>query len=97
MNEKELYRFVNEPKYRARIIASIHKEQDKTYEKRIKILRTEKEKLVSLRIQEIDRIKQSRWENISISPTSSKNQNHYQLLYFYQINNFHHNTHHMKV
>lgn len=65
MNEKELYRFVNEPKYRARIIASIHKEQDKTYEKRIKILRTEKEKLVSLRIQEIDRIKQSRWENIS--------------------------------
>ena len=65
MNEKELYRFVNEPKYRARIIASIHKEQDKTYEKRIKILRTEKEKLVSLRIQEINRIKQSRWENIS--------------------------------
>jgi len=65
MNEKELYRFVNEPKYRDKVIASIHKEQDKCYEKKIKMLRKEKERLVFSRIQEIDRVKQLRWENIA--------------------------------
>lgn len=63
--EKELYRFVNEPDYRRKIIAKIHKEQDTQYEKRIKGLRSEKAKLISARTKEIARVSDARWESVA--------------------------------
>lgn len=63
--EKELYRFVNEPKYRAKVIANIHKEQDALYDKRIRGLRSERQRLLSAREKEISRISQARWESIA--------------------------------
>lgn len=63
--EKALYRFVNEPAYREKVIASVHKEQDSQYEKRIKLLRSEKDKLISKRKKEIERIAKARWESVA--------------------------------
>lgn len=34
--ERELYKFVNDPKYRDKVIAKIHKNDDNAYNKRIK-------------------------------------------------------------
>lgn len=62
---KELYRFVNEPKYRQKIIGRIHKEQDRQYEKRIGSLRSEKKRLISQREKEISRISAARWESVA--------------------------------
>ena len=37
--EKELFKFVNNPKYRAKVIDRIHKERDREHEKKVKLLR----------------------------------------------------------
>ena len=36
--EKELYKFVNDPKYRSKVIAKIHKNSDNAYNKRTRRL-----------------------------------------------------------
>ena len=64
-NEKELYRFVNEPTYRKKVIADIRSEQDSQYEKRLKTLISEKENLISSRAKEIDRLSKTRWESVA--------------------------------
>ncbi len=62
--EKELYRFVEKPAYRKKILAKIRREQDSQYEKRIKMLRSEKDELISQRKKEIQRLSKTRWERI---------------------------------
>ena len=64
-DEKILSRFVNEPTYRKRVIEQLHKEQDAQYTKRIKVLKSEKEKLISKRKKEIERIETERWESVA--------------------------------
>lgn len=63
-NEKELFKFENDIKYREKIIAKVHKEQDATYNKNIKSIESDIKKLRKLREQEIQRITNARWENI---------------------------------
>ena len=43
--EKELYKFVNDPKYRSKVIAKIHKNSDNAYNKRIKKIEHERDAL----------------------------------------------------
>ena len=47
--EKELYKFVNDPKYRSKVIAKIHKNSDNAYNKRIKKIEHERD-LAKLRV-----------------------------------------------
>lgn len=63
--EKEKIRFENDPKYREKVIAKVHKEQDALYNKRIKQAENERDSLVVARTQEINRIVNDRWENIA--------------------------------
>lgn len=60
--EKELFKFVNDPRYREKVIARIHKEKDNEYNKRIKQIESERDKLSKSRINEITRISNARWE-----------------------------------
>lgn len=62
--EKELQRFVNEPKYREKVLKKIHRDQDSQYDKRIRTLCSEKDKLISSRSKEIKRITSARWESV---------------------------------
>ena len=41
--ERELYKFVNDSKYRDKVIAKIHKNDDNAYNKRIKQIEKERE------------------------------------------------------
>ena len=43
--ERELYKFVNDPKYRDKVIAKIHKNDDNAYNKRIKQIEKERDVL----------------------------------------------------
>jgi hypothetical protein len=61
--EKELYKFVNDPKYRNKVIYKVHNDMDKAYNQRISTVKYECDKLMALRINEINRIAYSRWEN----------------------------------
>lgn len=60
--EKELFKFVNNPKYRDKVIARIHKEKDNEYNRRIKQVESERDKLAKSRVNEITRISNARWE-----------------------------------
>ena len=60
--EKELHKFVYNPKYREKVIARVHKERDKQYNKGVKRVKSERDKLVKSRSKEISRISNSRWE-----------------------------------
>ena len=51
--EKELYKFVNDPKYRSKVIAKIHKNSDNAYNKRIKKIEHERDALSKKRTREI--------------------------------------------
>ena len=39
---KELMKFVSNPKYREKVIAKVHREKDKEYNKRVKVAENEK-------------------------------------------------------
>lgn len=60
--EKELFKFVNDPRYREKVIARIHKEKDNEYNRRIKQIESERDRLSKNRINEITRISNARWE-----------------------------------
>ena len=60
--EKELFKFQNDSKYREKVIARIHKEEDHEYDRRIKTIESERNKLSKKRTNEITRIYNSRWE-----------------------------------
>ena len=47
--EKELHKFVYNPKYREKVIARVHKERDKQYNKGVKRVKSERDKLVKSR------------------------------------------------
>lgn len=63
--EKELYKFVNDPKYRSKVIAKIHKNSDNAYNKRIKKIEHERDALSKKRTREIMRIANDRWESLA--------------------------------
>ena len=63
--EKELYKFVNDPKYRSKVIAKIHKNSDNAYNKRIKKIEHERDALSKKRTREITRIANDRWESLA--------------------------------
>ena len=65
--EKELYKFVNDPKYRSKVIAKIHKNSDNAYNKRIKKIEHERDALSKKRTREITRIANDRLSLIHIS------------------------------
>ena len=54
--ERELYKFVNDSKYRDKVIAKIHKNDDNAYNKRIKQIEKERDVLSKSRTKEIIRI-----------------------------------------
>ena len=60
--ERELYKFVNDSKYRDKVIAKIHKNDDNAYNKRIKQIEKERDVLSKSRTKEIIRIANARWE-----------------------------------
>ena len=60
-DEKELFKFLNDPKYREKVINRIHKDEDKEYDRRIRAIESEEEKLVKSRSAEISRIADGRW------------------------------------
>ena len=63
--EKELYKFMNDPKYRSKVIAKIHKNSDNAYNKRIKKIEHERDALSKKRTREITRIANDRWESLA--------------------------------
>lgn len=63
--EKELFKFVNDSKYREKVTVRVHKEQDIQYNKRIKNIESERDKLSKSRTQEITKIVNSRWEKVA--------------------------------
>lgn len=63
--EKELYKFVNDPKYRDKVIAKIHKNDDNAYNKKIKQIERERDILSKNKTNEITRIANSRWEKLA--------------------------------
>jgi len=62
--EKELFNFVNDPKYREKVINRLIKVKDTEYKKRIETIETDVDKLNKLRVKEIIRIANSRWEDL---------------------------------
>lgn len=60
--EKELFRFVTDPKYREKALSKSREELEKQYQNDIKLMKSERDRLVNLRQQEIYRIENSRWE-----------------------------------
>lgn len=60
--EKELFRFVSEPKYRMKVLSKLKKEEDIRYQNKVQSAKTERLRLVNLRQQEINNIENSRWE-----------------------------------
>ena len=63
--ERELYKFVNDSKYRDKVIAKIHKNDDNAYNKRIKQIEKERDVLSKSRTKEIIRIANARWEKLA--------------------------------
>ncbi len=75
--EKELTKFVNDSKYRDKVIANLHKNMDRAYEDRIKAIRRQGEQLCQARVNEIQRIARSRWQvyasgNLLVNQTEGK-------------------------
>ena len=60
--EKELSRFVADPKYREKMLEKSKKEEDKQYQNNVKMAQNERDRLIYIRQQEIYRIENSRWE-----------------------------------
>lgn len=60
--EKELLKFVQDPNYREKIINRIHKDSDAQYNKRIKIIESDRNRLSQNKLNEIKRIANARWE-----------------------------------
>ena len=60
--EKELARFVNDPRYRNKVLAKIHKQDDAGYQKRINAAQVEINRLNVNRTQEIARLTDLRWQ-----------------------------------
>lgn len=61
--EKELFKFVNNPRYREKIINRIHNKKDDEYYKQIRLVESQINKLSKDRTSELSRISNSRWEN----------------------------------
>lgn len=61
--EKELTKFVNDAKYREKVIANLHKNMDRAYENKIKVIRKQGEQLSQARVNEIQRISNARWQS----------------------------------
>lgn len=61
-DEKELFKFVSEPKYRMKVLSKLKKEEDKRYQNKVQSAKEERLRLVNLRQQEINNIENSRWE-----------------------------------
>jgi len=64
-NEKELYKFVNDPKYRESILNSVRRKEDYAYNKQIRDIRESRNFLDKERTSEITRIASSRWQKIA--------------------------------
>lgn len=62
--DKELFKFVNDPKYREKVIARIHREKDAEYNRRIKQAEMAKNNLIQKRSDEINRISNFRWQRL---------------------------------
>lgn len=60
--EKELLRFVSDPKFREKALLKVKKEEDRKYQKNVRKAQKEKERLIKAREEEIIRIENSRWE-----------------------------------
>ena len=80
--EKELYKFVNDPKYRSKVIAKIHKNSDNAYNKRIKKIEHERDALSKKRTREITRIANDRWESLAGGSIGEKYRSIIQRSYF---------------
>jgi len=63
--EKELYKFINDSKYRDKVIAKLHRNEDAAYDKRIKQIEYEKSLLNKKKTNEITRISKAGWEKIA--------------------------------
>lgn len=61
---KELIKFLNNPKYREKVIERIHKDADKAYNKRIKEIEVQKNRQIKERNAELVRLEKSRWQDI---------------------------------
>ena len=61
---KELTKFLSNPKYRERVIERIHKDADKAYNKRIKEIEVQKNRQIKERNAELVRLEKSRWQDI---------------------------------
>ena len=59
---KELIKFLNNPKYREKVIERIHKDADKAYNKRIKEIEVQKNRQIKERNAELVRLEKSRWQ-----------------------------------
>lgn len=63
--EKELNRFINDYKYREKVLLRLEKEHERQHDQIIKQVESEINKLSKERDQEIKKIEQSRWERIA--------------------------------
>lgn len=62
--EKELYNFTNDPKYREKVIKRIHKDEDQKYQNQIKTIEKDISRLTNDKQNEIRKISNSRWESL---------------------------------
>lgn len=60
--DKELNKFICDPKYRMRVLQKMRKSEDQNYQSKIKVAQYKKDGLVKMRQQEIMRIENARWE-----------------------------------
>ncbi len=60
--ERELEKFVNDPRYREKVMERVRRDADRDREKQIKELESECTKLSKIRTNEIKKITKSRWE-----------------------------------
>lgn len=65
VSDKELYKFVNNPKYRDKVVKKIHKSEDDAYNKRIKKIESECGLILTRKSREIESIKRSRWNRVN--------------------------------
>ena len=75
--ERELEKFVNDPRYREKVMERVRRDADRDREKQIKELESECTKLSKIRTNEIKKITKSRWEkavggNLVINRTEGK-------------------------
>ena len=75
--ERELEKFVTDPRYREKVMERVRRDADRDREKQIKELESECTKLSKIRTNEIKKITKSRWEkavggNLVINRTEGK-------------------------